>query len=206
MPRSRQFLSRCSALTRQDQARRCIASNTAGDARCEPFRTAGAPTRSRWPTPARLVRLGVIHGNCLMAAGKLLLSDPFLPSCAGRVDPRSWAVDEGGAADGLREAPPDWLAAHGARHHWEASLGEFVDRGVELRADTSATIIRENGHLAEVPVGHWCERERGRPHYLTVGDRDPRALPGVVTGTRQRYAVDHRIVVTRCSDLNIRFV
>jgi hypothetical protein len=41
---------------------------------------------------------------------------------------------------------------------------------------------------------------------LSVGDRDARALPGVVTGTRQRHAVDHRIVVTRCTDLNIRFV
>src|SRR5688500_725745 len=93
----------------------------------------------------------LLHGNRSVAAGKLLLSDPLSPSCAGRVDPRFWAVDESRAANELREASPDGLAAHGARHYWDASVGELIDSGVEARAKTSATALGDNGHIAEIP-------------------------------------------------------
>jgi hypothetical protein len=117
-------------------------------------------------------------------------------------------VDESGAADELREPPSDWLTAHCARHYRDASVGEFVNSRVEARANTSATVVWDNGHLAEVPVDFWCQREGGRPDYLSVGDRDPRSLPlgRVYVRQRRQYTVDHRIVVTQCTDLNISLV
>jgi hypothetical protein len=40
-----------------------------------------------------------------------------------------------------------------------ASVGELIDSGVEARAKTSATVLGDNGHIAEIPVGHWSEHE-----------------------------------------------
>jgi hypothetical protein len=117
-------------------------------------------------------------------------------------------VDESGAADELREPPSDWLTAHCARHYRDASVGEFVNSGVEAPANTSATVLGDNGHLAEIPVGHWSEREGGRPDYLSVGDRDTRSLPlrRVYVRQRRQYTVEDIIIGVQSPDHQLRWI
>lgn len=92
----------------------------------------------------------VIHGDCLIAVGEPLLSDPLLPGCAARLDPWFWAVHEDGAADGLGEPASERLATHGSRQDRNARVDEVIDRGVEAHADTSASVVGSDVHVAEV--------------------------------------------------------